>query len=245
MGFKVITYATHAQGMFDELKSSYPDLVVLGWGEKWTGFANRSKAIIKYIENMNDDDIVIVVDGFDTKIIKSPEVAVERFISSRSKLLFSKESAYKVSSIVYNICKGDSYLNAGLYMGYAKYVKVLLNEMVSNQKCKDDQVNFNKLCKKFDFIDVDTDYKIFFNVKAGYKYTNDKDVCFLGYPGQLTPYRVMRGIIEHSQFFLFYIVLILLLVTLKFPHMGTILTFLFFIWYIAFAEKSCIKTPRV
>jgi hypothetical protein len=146
---------------------------------------------------------------------------------------------------MFGTCKNKHTLNSGLYMGYAKYVKVLLNEMVSNQKCKDDQVNFNKLCKKFDFIDVDTDYKIFFNVKAGYKYTNDKDVCFLGYPGQLTPYRVMRGIIEHSQFFLFYIVLILLLVTLKFPHMGTILTFLFFTWYIAFAEKSCVKTPRM
>ena len=70
MGFKVITYATHSQGMFDELKKRYPDLVVLGWGEKWTGYTDKSKAVIKYIEKMNDDDIVIVIDGFDSKIIK-------------------------------------------------------------------------------------------------------------------------------------------------------------------------------
>ncbi len=32
--FEVVTYATHSQGMFEELKDK---VTVLGWGKKWNG----------------------------------------------------------------------------------------------------------------------------------------------------------------------------------------------------------------
>jgi hypothetical protein len=232
--------------MFDELKASYPDLVVLGWGEKWTGYTDKSKAVIKYIEKMNDDDIVIVIDGFDSKIIKDPKIAVERFIKLGSKVLFSYErNISRSSSFIFRTCKNGVTLNAGIYMGYVKNVKIILNEMMNNYKCKDDQVNFNDMCKKFDFIDIDTDTIIFHNVKSNENQNYKGDACFLGYPGALTLERRLRSFDTTTQFKLFYIILCLLYITLIFPNFGTCITFLFLIWYVAFAEKSCVKTPRL
>ena len=40
---QVVTYATHSQGMFDELMNNQygVDVKVLGWGEKWNGFKDK------------------------------------------------------------------------------------------------------------------------------------------------------------------------------------------------------------
>ena len=64
---QVITYATHSEGMFDSLinNSSGVDVKVLGWGTKWNGFKDKTNATYNYIQTLDDNDIIIIIDGFD------------------------------------------------------------------------------------------------------------------------------------------------------------------------------------
>ena len=43
---KIITYATHSEGTFDQLTNS-GEVTVIGFGEKWEGFIGKAKSILK------------------------------------------------------------------------------------------------------------------------------------------------------------------------------------------------------
>mgnify|MGYP001172397344 CR=1 FL=1 len=81
MTVEIVTYANKSQGMFEELVNNKFDvpIKVLGWGTKWNGFSDKYKGVYKYLENKSDDDIVIFIDGFDTKINRNPHNVVELF----------------------------------------------------------------------------------------------------------------------------------------------------------------------
>jgi hypothetical protein len=69
---KIITVATHSQAYFPALKDSARrynvDLIVLGWGEKWLGFGWKLRMIRDYLKSLSGDEIVMVIDAFDTLI---------------------------------------------------------------------------------------------------------------------------------------------------------------------------------
>ena len=69
---QVVTYATHSQGMFEDLmnNSQGVEIKVLGWGKKWTGYNDKLKECYNYINELPDDDIIVIIDGFDSKIMK-------------------------------------------------------------------------------------------------------------------------------------------------------------------------------
>ena len=93
MVVKLITYATHSYGTFKELVNNdlNIEVKVLGWGKKWNGFMDKIKGISVYIDTLNDDDIVIFVDGFDSKIIKPLDIVEKRFKSMNCKVLLSND----------------------------------------------------------------------------------------------------------------------------------------------------------
>ena len=74
MSLEIVTYANKSQGMFEELVKNDFDvpIKVLGWGRKWNGYSDKSKGLLEYMKTKNDEDIIVFVDGFDTKINKSP-----------------------------------------------------------------------------------------------------------------------------------------------------------------------------
>ena len=72
MSLEIVTYANKSQGMFEELvKNEFGVPVkVLGWGKKWNGYSDKSKGLLEYMKTKNDEDIIVFVDGFDSKINK-------------------------------------------------------------------------------------------------------------------------------------------------------------------------------
>src|SRR5210317_1041969 len=72
---EVVTYANKSHGLFEELIHNEYDVPVrvLGWGTKWNGFLDKYKGMVEYLKSKKDDDIVIFLDGFDTKINKDPK----------------------------------------------------------------------------------------------------------------------------------------------------------------------------
>ena len=67
---KIILYATHAFGTFDTLKN-HPDTIILGFGTKWNGFIGKARTIQMYLNTLPDDEVVVIIDGFDSYIKKN------------------------------------------------------------------------------------------------------------------------------------------------------------------------------
>ena len=86
---KIVTFATHSQGTFDELTNSGYPIKVVGWGTKWNGFVARNKDIIEYLDTLPNDEIVVIVDGFDTLINKSLDNLESDFKKLDCKVLYA------------------------------------------------------------------------------------------------------------------------------------------------------------
>ena len=199
----------------------------------------------EYLETKNDDDIVIFLDGFDTKINKNPQNVVKLFKESDCKVLVSKNPPLFFQSLVFGKCN-DSIANSGLYMGYAKYLKHFIDEALE-LKCEDDQRNMNTVCQNNDYIKVDDEEKIFKNFSPLDK-KHEIDAIFVSYPGSPGWKRYSRAVVEYTQFVYIYILCLLVLGMAFFPQKQGILVttlVLYTTFYALAADKSCTTTPQV
>jgi len=116
-----LTYATHNEGKYEELMNNEHgvEIINLGWGKKWNGFTDRYKSYLEFMKNLYDDDIICCIDGFDSKIIKGPDVIEKRFRQLGSKILFSKdpELSYFHKFFIYKTCNNNTTANAGCLLG--------------------------------------------------------------------------------------------------------------------------------
>ena len=252
MNAELITVATHEEGLFKDLINNKFNIKVnvLGFGKTWTGFQMKTELVYKYIQKLPDDKIIIYLDGFDSTINGNLQDAVRRFMNKKSKLLYSKELEspfFGLERFVFPSCRKNVNVNCGMYMGYVKYLKMLLKEILT-KKCHDDQVIVNRLCKKFDFIEIDEEEIIFKNI---YNTRNLKDeilksnALFYSQPGSLTYNRVSRAIFEYGQYFIPYLFIIYAIIVYfwykskKLYHI-VILSIIFIFYYIKM-DKSCTK----
>jgi hypothetical protein len=234
---EIITYATHSFGLFDKLINNEYNIPikVLGWKKKWNGFTDKYKGILDYIAHKNDTDIVIFLDGFDTKINKEPIDLLKLFKSYNCKILFSKELEVGYNRIVFPTCKNKKIANTGMYMGYVKELKEVLN-FILKEKCSDDQVILNKNCNKFNFIKIDTKELIFENIFLN---KNKKsNAIFVQYPSDLNIKRIKRSISEYYQFFFIYIQILFLGLMYMFPKYIKIFIILFIFSLLLYSKSS-------
>lgn len=250
----VVTVATHTEGNLNNLihnKQNIP-IKVLGYGQKWEGFKMKFRLIYEYVFDLPDDDIVIYLDGFDSDVVLPLEIAVDKFKKSNAKILFSKDIKdnhvfFEVVTPFFKRCK-DNFLNAGMFMGYASYIKALFQKTLQDP-CKDDQVVLSHLCDQECVIQLDYENEIFQNIKKMNEY-NEKAV-FISTPGKLTPNRIYRAFFEYSQFFIIpifvlYSIIGYFLLNNRFFKQNTgrvlfgILTLFFVILFVKM-DRSCIK----
>lgn len=198
---KVITYATHSEGTFNEMMNNNFNMKidVLGYGDEWKGFMNKIKTIYEYLQNISDDVIVVIIDGFDTEINGYIETVYKKFLDMNTRILLSTCISNVLSKRVYGTCIGNITANGGLYMGYVKDIKELYKLMIENAEGNDDQFELNKNCKFLkDRIKIDAEGVIFKNIRVesrvlsgiiGETYTN---AVFIGNPGQISFSRLKR-----------------------------------------------------
>lgn len=242
-----ITVATHSEGMYNELINNKYNIKikVLGYGKKWTGFKMKFELLNEYLKKIPDNDIIVLLDGFDTKIVRNPNNLKRDFMSLNTKILFSKDEKLggPMTNLVFKNCYKNYVANTGLYMGYVKYIKLILNSVL-NKKCKDDQVLINnKVCNKYKkWIKIDINNKIFQNNSY---YNNKKtNAYFFQYASDVSFKRFYRSIFEYTQFFIvIYLILYLILSTILFRYklypINIILTIIFFL-VILKSDWSCI-----
>ena len=236
----ILTYATHANGTFEELiKNPFGiNVKVIGWGSPWKGFSDKFKGVRKYIENLSDEDIIVFLDGWDTIINKDPSKVEELFKRINCDILVSKEvKRNPVSPLIFGNCLNGVPANSGMYMGKVHSVKKML-DLILTQKCKDDQVNLNKFCSKIEHLKIDEDEIIFQNTTT----TNENPSgIFVSFPGS-SKGRTIRAIKDYLQFLINYIILLIILGIYFFPKytsylliIGYSILFLFYMY----SDKSC------
>lgn len=245
--YEIITVATHNEGMLNELldNSFNQNVKVLGFGQKWRGFKMKYELIYEYIKNKSDDDIIIFIDGFDSIINGKTDDAVKIFKKNNYKMLFSKNNPISfLDRKIFNECIGDIIANTGMWMGYVKYSKILLKELIKD-KCNDDQRVLNNHCKSFDFIQIDTNEEIFYNRDRYDKNTNKNyKPIFISYPATFSINRFYRSIFEYGQFLLSYILILFIFVMVylyyKNNHYTIVICMILFIVYLFNIDTSCI-----
>lgn len=211
--YSVVTYATHSEFMFDELSSRVPFLVVGGWGTKWRGFMEKIEFVRKYAEKQKEDHIIIFVDGFDTRVIKDPVLAVERFKTefSSCRALFSygvveSETFRACRRRVFGVKRGPV-ANSGLYIGYAKDLHELMCS-IKDVGDTDDQRALNTVLAswKKSRVCIDLQQRIFRNLSYEERHNAsivaDSEAVFLGYNGSITMSRSScKKILGHVTIF--------------------------------------------
>jgi len=166
----MVTVATHSERYLPILEQQAKDkginLIKLGYGKKYEGHYMKDKEMIGFLKTIDDDDLVIFVDGFDTLFLADLQEAKEKFDSYGGDLLLSVENIGSLSfihSAVFERVDG-MYINAGLYMGKAGFLLKFLEEIYSkdNWSKKSNQINWctylNKLHREGKFSGIRLDY---------------------------------------------------------------------------------------
>jgi len=250
----VITVATHTEGNLNNLihNKQHIPIKVLGYGQKWEGFKMKFRLIYEYLLDLPDDDIIIYLDGFDSDVVLSLDIAVDKFKKSNAFILFSKDIKdihvfHEVITPFFKRCN-HNYLNAGMFMGYAYYVKMLFKKALQDP-CKDDQVVLSHLFEEEHSIQIDDNNEIFQNIQKISDY--NKKAVFISTPGKMTPNRVYRALFEYSQFFIIpilvsYIIIGYFILNNSVLHENTnrvlfsLLTLFVFILFVKM-DHSCVK----
>ena len=166
----LISYATHAHGRYEEMTKSHPDIKIGGWGTKWNGFMDKFLFVIDFLSKQNPDAIVIFVDGFDTIVKGTKEEIVERFKKFDCKMLLSDDTLASTCPKLYRsrvFGTAGRVANSGLYMGYAGYMREILERSTKLSHGEDDQKALNMIMQVEPYkreIKVDTERYIFCNL---------------------------------------------------------------------------------
>jgi len=205
---KIYTFATHRQGLFDELiNNKFVDIRVVGFGSTWKGFMDRISQIQKAIveDAVPDDEILVCLDGFDSRIRLDPKIALERYEQAfpSHPVLYSKDLQDLPSKYLQKkVWMGD--LNAGMYMGPAGKVRRVLSACLELNESDDQRaVNIVAKDKKYEVIQ-DTQELIFKNLahfKRGPKCTSDEtDAVFISCPGEKSFRRFKRSVESYTRY---------------------------------------------
>lgn len=210
---QVITYATHDQGMYQDLINNEFGIPIktLGFGTKWKGFTDKVKGFVKYLNTCEPDTIVIFIDGFDSAIVKPLDVVIQRFLDYDTEILLSQDNCISylkpLTIKIFGTCQNNITVNSGLIMGYARSLKKLYTYLIDKNESEDDQRNLNSACKYFkNMIKIDMNKTVFTNLKPTEieritKNFTNLDTCFVQLPGEISYDRVIRrGIKEYYPF---------------------------------------------
>lgn len=151
---KLVTVATHHGGYFSFLKKSCQrydaDLIILGWGQKWTGFSMKFKLMIDFLKNVPPDELVCFIDAYDVILLR-PLDELEEFFrmfykTMGSKIIIGCDKAHWATHILSSHVFGKVHgkvLNSGTYIGFAKDLYAIISNSY-HELCNDDQILLNE-----------------------------------------------------------------------------------------------------
>lgn len=217
---QLVCVATHSAGYFPVLEKTAAihgmDLVPLGWGQTWRGFAWKFRLLEDHLgsRHVDPDDIVVVIDAFDVIVVADAADVERRFVADfqGKPIVFSteQEPPGALARYAYNhmfpACRHrDVRLNGGAYAGRAWALRDMLAyfraELGGFSDRDDDQKFLAKLCATPFFDEhcaVDLQSRLFHNwwatnARRPFGPLVARDTCFVHCPGDGD----MRPVIAH------------------------------------------------
>lgn len=183
---QIITVATHNEGYLDLLKKSCKrnghKLKILAWGEgkNWKGNISKFRYLIEYLKKQDPNEIIMVLDAFDTMVLADSKEIEKKFRNSNKKFIcgtekvndFTKKIAAERFNKLVNVPykktpTGYDYLCSGTIISYAGYAVKIYEKCLENNKGEEsDQVALVKIYLTSNLIDVDWKNEIFFTTTA-------------------------------------------------------------------------------
>ena len=170
MKLYAVSVATHKEGYYDAFVESCRrngiELVVLGYGQPWQGFAWRFLLLKKYMEGLDNQDIVIFLDAYDMIATQNAATIQKRFAQFKAPILFSTENVLRKDFLTHYIRNGvfgqcpKADISGGAYMGYVYALKKMYAYICEKYDCGhksfralDDQKILTALCNDTAFTD--------------------------------------------------------------------------------------------
>ena len=156
----VCTNASHKIRALEQLLESCRingiQLDVLGLGEPFS-FGKKLNDYHKYLKGIPPDDVVLFIDAYDVLILADEKTILDKFFSMNAPFVISVETncfpfAHLASDYPPSPTK-FKYLNVGSYIGYAKHIQQIYEDLSPIPDDIDDQglltVYFLKYPEKF------------------------------------------------------------------------------------------------
>lgn len=180
----ICTVATQSERYFPVLLASCKrfgiELHALGWGEKWQGYAWKLRKMLDFLQLVEQDDVVMFVDGYDVIILQNATVMEQRFKAMNVQMLVAMDGNHPSHVCDYFRkyifhCVNGVYINTGTYIGYAGYLKHFLQMLASNGRNFAPWENDQELIGRQGTIDphayaIDRDSHLFLTLYGGSRF---------------------------------------------------------------------------
>ena len=207
----VMSVATKDEGYFrfflESCKRNNIDPVLLGKGAEWKGYGTKFRLMKEWIDNLEDEDCVLIVDCYDLIFVRPVDSLFDKFEQLASCCGDPKQYIYTASECddmfgpVIRFFHGtykDAIINSGSFIAYAAFLKRLVNdeavtlELQNNPRCDDQQLLIKYLNEHKEVIcDLDANRRFIvyqkMGVQIGARLRIDNGV--VTYVGDKTTYR--------------------------------------------------------
>ena len=184
MALHIVTVATEEKFYFPYLKDTCAkqgvNLTVLGFGEKWGGYAWKFKKVIDFLASIPPNDIVCFVDGYDVICVRNLGQLPSEFMRIKErencKIIIAEDGQVYggvfnfIADGYYGRCN-DQFINSGTYIGFASDVLEILKDARHKFPDEtDDQKLITDYCSlKHDNFYIDAKREIFFAIVTSFR----------------------------------------------------------------------------
>jgi len=151
----VLTYATHSDGYYEILKNQCDnfnmEFVTLGYGQKWKGYLNRYEETLDYLLTLDENEIVLITDGFDSLLLEDEDTILKKFYQVKKDkwIVYANEYPNLLTKLEFGSCNNKN-INAGSLIGRVDELIIFIRKFLEFSKdyeTKDDQLLLTKFCK--------------------------------------------------------------------------------------------------
>lgn len=179
----VITVGTEKQKALPLMRSAIMNdinIINIGEGVDWKGGTmdgpgggQKINLIKNYIKDIDDNDLLMFLDGYDVFIADNLETIRERFLGFEARILFAAEDKLWPDDSIIDMWPASHtkyrFLNSGTFIGEVGELKKLFHDPISDHE--DDQLYIQKKFLSGNF-DIALDYECYVFQ------TSDEDVSF-------------------------------------------------------------------
>lgn len=171
---KVVTIATdhnhHLERLLVSARHFGIDIIQLGKGREYKSHNDKTRWLLEYFEGLDDDDIVLYTDGYDSVFLSDLKYIEREFLAMNHPFVMGTEQNFNCDAsplakldFYLSYPKGKKpyrFLNAGGYIGRVGYVRDMLLRVEKDGENDQDMLN-QYYSKNHGTIKLDHDQKIF------------------------------------------------------------------------------------